>query len=95
MGRSVLLLHMVAIAFSFPVTASAQQVESVSETMQFEQCLELIRRTASKLGVAPKNIVETQDVRMVRFNTVEGSVLVTCSRLDQKMVITISPYRGN
>ncbi len=63
---------------------------STTKTMSFENCLQVIRSTAADLGVAPINIVETNDLRMVRFPTVDGSVLVTCSRPDRKMVLTIS-----
>ncbi|PKP68313.1 MAG: hypothetical protein CVT82_15675 [Alphaproteobacteria bacterium HGW-Alphaproteobacteria-4] len=58
--------------------------------MSFEDCLSLIRRTASDLGVAPINIVETEIMRMVRFVASDGTVMVTCSRLDGKAVITKS-----
>ncbi len=86
-----------AVAFALAPGAAAQpkgKVESVSRPLQFEACLELIRRTAQVIGVAPINIVETTAVRMVRFNTSDGSVLITCSRPDQKVVITRSPHRG-
>lgn len=63
---------------------------STSKSMSFEDCLKTIRVTASNLGVAPINVVETNDMRMVRFKTSDGSVLVTCSRPDNKMVMTIS-----
>mgnify|MGYP006440601379 CR=1 len=58
--------------------------------MSFENCLELVRATAQQLDVAPINIVETSDVRIVRFITIDGSVLVTCSRLDRKIIVTKS-----
>jgi hypothetical protein len=61
--------------------------------MPFEACLQLIRNSASDLGVAPVNIVETSDVRIVRFPAADGSVLITCSRPDQKAVITRSSRR--
>lgn len=64
--------------------------ESTSKSMSFEECLQTIQRTASQLGVAPINIVETTEMRMVRFPTRDGSVLVTCSRPDRKMVMTVS-----
>jgi len=68
--------------------AIAQQ--STSKTMSYEDCLRVIQNTATQLGVAPINIVETSEMRMVRFPTADGSVLVTCSRPDRKMVTTIS-----
>jgi hypothetical protein len=65
--------------------------ESTSQSMSFEQCLQAIRNTASRLGIAPINIVETNILRMVRFCAHDESVLVTCSQPDRKMVITTSP----
>lgn len=76
------------LACLFASTSFAQQ--STSKSMSFEECLQVIQRTATQLGVAPINIDETTDVRMVRFPTGDGSVLVTCSRPDRKMVMTIS-----
>lgn len=64
--------------------------QSTSEPMSFEACLQVIQRTATQLGVAPINITETTDIRIVRFPTSDGSVLVTCSRPDRKMVMTVS-----
>ena len=78
----------VVIGILFAVGASAQ--ESSSQAMSFEQCLQVIQRTATQLGVAPVNIVETTAMRMVRVPTSDGSVLVTCSRPDRKMVMTVS-----
>ena len=74
--------------FAISTTALAQQ--STTKTMSFEDCLLLIRNTSTQLGVAPVNIVETSDTRMVRFPTADGSVWVTCSRADRKMVLTLS-----
>ena len=69
------------------------QASSTVQYMSFEKCLQLIRRVSSQLGVAPINIVETRDLRMVRYPTSDGSVLVTCSRADGKMVMTKSDKR--
>ncbi len=81
---SALFVTLVAV----PTIVGAQQ--STSKSMSFEDCIKTIQITASQLGVAPINIVETNDVRMVRFLTADGSVLVTCSRADRKMVTTLS-----
>lgn len=82
--KTILALMLAAVV----LPAAAQQ--STSKSMSFEQCLQVIRQTATELGVAPINIAETSDLRMVRFNTRDGSVLVTCSRPDQKLVMTVS-----
>jgi hypothetical protein len=56
--------------------------------LSFNKCLGAIIYVGVHIGVAPINIVETIVTRMARFDTEDGSVLITCSRPDQKMVIT-------
>lgn len=82
------------VAFSFCILSSVVKAEvtSVSQDISFEGCLTVIRSTASSLGTAPINIVESNIVRIVRFPTADGSVLVTCSKPDNKMVITTSDH---
>jgi hypothetical protein len=80
---------LVAAALMLPVAAEAE-VTSQSRSMTFDQCLAVIAQTATELGVAPINIAETTQMRIVRFPTADGSVLVTCSAPDQKMVVTKS-----
>lgn len=74
--------------------SASSGVASTSRAMSFERCIASIQGVSTELGAAPINIVETNIVRIVRFNTVDGSVLVTCSRPDRKMVITRSPHSG-
>lgn len=74
-----------------PASAGTRVVET--KKMSFEQCVFTIQHVATKLGTAPINIVETTILRVVRFNTNDGSgksILVTCSKPDQKMVINES-----
>ena len=78
------------ISFFVLLSSGIFAQESVTKKMSFNSCLKVIRSTASQFGIAPKNIVETNDMRMVRFNTSNGSILITCSRPDQKMVLTKS-----
>ena len=75
---------------SGPVT----QVRSVSRSASFEECVGLIQNTAGEIGIAPTNLVETNVMRMVRFNLDDGSVLMTCSRPDNRLVVTRSPHAG-
>lgn len=80
-------LCLAAIITSFnPISAHA--LESVSRDMSFENCLELIRQYSAQIGVAPTNLVETEILRIVRYPAQDGSVLVTCSKLDEKLTIT-------
>lgn len=85
--RLIFAVSVVALSnFSGPVVAQ----QSSSEDMSFEDCLLIIRRTSEQLGVSHKKIVETDELRIVRYETSDGSVLVTCSRPDGKMVLTVS-----
>jgi len=74
-------------------TGPSSGVRSESKPMDFDDCLRSIRLLAESIGQAPINIVETDILRMVRFASSDGSVLVTCSRPDQKQVITTSPWK--
>ena len=84
--RTTIICAAVAVLFVLSDYANAA-VETITKSMSFEQCLQVIRGTASDLRIAPINIVETRDMRMVRFPASGGSVLITCSRLDRKMAI--------
>lgn len=75
-------------------SVSSTGMPTTTKSMDFQVCIASIQTVAGQLGVAPINIVETNDVRMVRFNTSDGSVLITCSRADRKMVMVQSPHRG-
>jgi hypothetical protein len=86
-------LCVLAIIGAAPGVEAANEPQSTSQPMSFEDCLQAIRQTASQLGIAPLNVVETNILRMVRFCSEDGSVLVTCSEPDQKMVVTRSPHR--
>src|SRR4051794_39686999 len=46
-----------------PITAHAQ-VESTSQSMPYEACLQTISSVASQLQTVPINIVETNDLRI-------------------------------
>jgi hypothetical protein len=72
-----------------------EKVELKSETrsMSYSACNQHILNMAQQLG-APVNIMEETGVsRIVRFRASDGSVLVTCSGRDRKMIVTQSPHR--
>ena len=81
---------LLSAVFFNAVSSQTLAQESTSQVMSFSDCLKVIRNTSQQLGIAPRNIVETNDLRMVKFVTSDGHVLVTCSRPDRKMVLTIS-----
>jgi len=84
---AVALLVSSFATFENPALAGAT---SQSLDMSYEACIALIQATAEQVGQAPINVVETSELRIVRFITSDGSVLVSCSRPDGKAVITQS-----
>lgn len=83
-----------AVADDTVHSLSSNGMPTVTKTMDFQVCLQTIQSMATDLAVAPINIVETTALRIVRFNTSDGSVLVTCSREDNKLVMVQSPHSG-
>jgi hypothetical protein len=76
---------------ALPVHAETKLI--MEKRVSFAACLAYIRGVASDLGTAPINIVETTDLRIVRFRTNDGSgtsFLVTCSRPDMKLTVNQS-----
>lgn len=61
------------------------------ENISFDQCLTMKARTFAQLNARPISIVSTNMVTVDRVCVAEGSVLITCSAPDSKMVITTSP----
>ncbi|WP_323015481.1 hypothetical protein [Devosia sp.] len=85
--KKLLAASALAVCLSVPAQAA---VESQAVSMSFEACLGKIRSTAAQLGQAPINIAETNELRMVKFLTSDGSVMITCSRPDGRMIVTKS-----
>lgn len=69
---------------------SIAEVNSSSEAMEFDTCIKTIQAVSAQLGIAPDNIVETPSLRIVKFYTSDGSVMISCSKLDRKRVITVT-----
>ena len=72
-------------------SASARSSASASsKEMPFDQCVFALNRTAAQAGIAGNRvitIVNTSELVMRRICTIDGSVLATCSRPDNKMVV--------
>ena len=88
--RHLITLLPLALAAAILPSAATAETSSITRSMSFEACVATIQKLAGQLGAAPINIVETSDLRIVRFMTVDGSVLITCSRPDRKAIITQS-----
>ena len=81
---------MLTVALCLLIQPAFAGVESTSKAMDFETCIKSIQMVSEELGIAPTNIVETSQLRMVKFYTSDGSVMITCSKLDRKQVITVT-----
>ncbi|ODB39969.1 hypothetical protein A9L43_15240 [Pseudomonas mosselii] len=82
---AAMLLVMPAIAIA--------AAESTSTPMSFEKCQAVQANTIAQLNVPPGDIVHivnTSVMTMTRLYTADGSVIITCSAPDNKMVITKS-----
>ncbi|TRZ62249.1 hypothetical protein DZA28_20800 [Pseudomonas alloputida] len=81
-----------AAIMAIPAAAIAA-VESTSTSMSFEKCQAVQANTIAQLNVPPGDIVHivnTSTMTMTRLYVEDGSVIVTCSAPDNKMVITKS-----
>ena len=93
MKKNVVLFLLVATS----VHAKALANESQSIDMSFEKCLVTKQSTIASLNVKPsdiKEIVNTSILTITKVCTVDGGVLISCSKPDNKMVITRSGSGG-
>lgn len=81
----------VILAAGLLASINTTALVSISHPVKFDQCLLVIKNSASDFDAEPVDLVKTTDMRMVEFTTEDGTVLVICNRIDQKMVITNSP----
>lgn len=66
-------------------------VQSHSQIMDFNNCLSLQRQTAEFLqGQTVLHLVNTSELSLVKYCTVDGVILITCSKPDGKMITTKS-----
>ena len=74
-------------------TAAYADAQSKSIPMSFEDCQAYQASTIAKLNVPASDvepIVNSAVLTITRVYTSDGSVLISCSEPDRKMVITIS-----
>jgi hypothetical protein len=73
-------------------TAQASIINTVTREGSWESCVGTLQRFTQVMP--SKVLVSTEIMAMVRFQTKEGSTLVTCSKLDRKMVVvnTTNPF---
>ncbi len=83
------------LALTLATSTAHAEVKTVhTETISFSRCLGKIVNVAMQFKVQPITVVSTGILRVVRFPVDDGSVLFSCSKLDNKLVITQSDKRG-
>ncbi len=85
------------VCFAALVLLSSSQAfaaaESTSVSMSFEKCQAVQANTIAELNVPSGDIaqiVNTSVLTITKIYTADGSILISCSNPDQKMVITKS-----
>lgn len=74
-------------------TQAFAAAESNSVSMSFEKCQAVQAKTIAQLNVPASDIVHvvnTSTLTITKIYTTDGSILISCSNPDQKMVITKS-----
>lgn len=74
-----------------PRAAPVESEGASTSTIDFRGCLAATNRTIVSLGLLGSDkvrmLTNSPELRMVRLCTADGSVLITCSAPDQKMVV--------
>ena len=78
---------LLTVALCFLVHPALASVESTSEAMDFDTCIKSIQLLSAKLWIAPTNIVETTQLRIVKFYTSDEAVTISCSKPDRQRVL--------
>ena len=76
--------------FALPISSVFAKTTSTTKEMDFDDCIKVIEKTVSQLGVPYNTIVNTKILRMVKIITADGSILLTCSKPDRKMTTTLT-----
>ncbi len=85
----VVALIAVLAGVSAPRAANAV-TRSQTATLPFEQCVGNIESLTIQFGIMPIKVLDLPDIKIARFITPDGFVLVTCSKADQQMSVTQS-----
>jgi hypothetical protein len=88
--RSLLLLAALGLV-AVGSSARAEPANGRIASMPFSECLSIIAEVAQEMDAAPVDLVDTSDIRTVRFDADDGTVTVTCNRRDNRMLLARSP----
>ncbi len=82
-----------AIALISTSGLAVAETESKSISMQFEDCNTYRANMLAQIGVPVKDVVSvvnTSELTIYKVYLSDGSILISCSRPDRKMVVTRS-----
>jgi hypothetical protein len=82
-----MLKALTAIAIML-LPGAAWAIETQTREISFSGCLAVIAQVSGQYDAPPVNVVETSDLRIVKWFLSDGNVMVACSRPDGKMVVT-------
>ena len=89
LGASLRVLSILFLICSF--SSAGATATSTSKPMSFNECVIAVAEMTRTVGRSRwRNISTSNQLTMTRICTIDGSVIVTCSRSDRKMVITRS-----
>lgn len=91
--RSLMLFAFSGIlaALAAGSAVQAQEADTRIASMPYADCLSIIAEVSGDIDEKPVHLVDTDDLTTVRINASDGFVTVSCSRSDNRMVLTKSP----
>ncbi len=69
----------------------AQDANTRIASMPYADCMAIIAEASEEMDEQPLRLVDTSDQTTVRIPASDGFVTVSCSRSDNRMVLTKSP----
>lgn len=86
--KYILVLLLTAMPATLFAAASSKTL-----SLSFEECLSRSEAVVGQMGIKQRDIipiVKTNIMTMTKYCTVDGSIIITCSKPDRAMVITDS-----
>jgi hypothetical protein len=75
----------------FGSAVQAQEANTRVASMPYADCLAIIAEASNEIDEQPVRLVDTSDETTVRIPASDGFVTVSCSRNDNRMVLSKSP----
>ncbi|MCE2522772.1 MAG: hypothetical protein J4F49_06085 [Rhodobacteraceae bacterium] len=91
--RKILAIIPAVFLVGFATSTHAEVTLIEKSTMKFSKCRIQIDLVGLQLGIEPITIIDTNSLKIVRFQTNDGSgdsILATCSKPDRTFVLQLS-----